>query len=155
MATTQQGRRRAYMRTETSPTMRIQNGASRCSILLLACAYGRNNLTYWDSIKSRNIFWTSLFDSKFLTKTSTVIGSTKADVASQVKYWGDINTQSYNEHNGMGYNEFGEFPEDGYSDEVGSVSGNRRYSCAASASWHDERTLFIKVQIIDTYFGNI
>jgi hypothetical protein len=70
-----------------------------------ACAYGRNNLTYWDSIKSRNIFWTSLFDSKFLTKTSTVIGPTKDDVASQVKYWGDINTQSYNEHNGMGYNE--------------------------------------------------
>lgn len=56
---------------------------------------------------------------------------------------------------GMRYNEAGEFPEDGYSDEMGTIPGNRRYDCVASAAWHDEQNLFIKVQVIDTYFGNL
>ena len=56
---------------------------------------------------------------------------------------------------GMGYNEFGKFPEDGYSDVVGSVAvpGNK-YDCACSAIWAEPQKLQIKVQIIDKYFGN-
>ncbi|MBO5667416.1 MAG: hypothetical protein J6S45_08210, partial [Firmicutes bacterium] len=29
------------------------------------------------------------------------------------------------------------------------------YKCAASAAWTEEKKLFIKVQIIDDYFGNL
>ena len=50
-------------------------------------------------------------------------------------------------------NEFTFFPQDGYSDEIGTVAGNRRYKCAVSASWVKESHLTIKVQAIDTYFG--
>lgn len=55
---------------------------------------------------------------------------------------------------GFGENEFFPFPEEGYSDMVGTQKGNRLYSCAASAAWVSDYQLFIKVQIIDTYFGN-
>lgn len=54
---------------------------------------------------------------------------------------------------GMLYNEFGPFPQDGYSDLVGSVPGAYRYQCAASAAWLAPDKLHIKVQIIDKYFG--
>ncbi|MBO5453881.1 MAG: beta-lactamase family protein [Clostridia bacterium] len=56
---------------------------------------------------------------------------------------------------GMGRNEFGIFPQEGYSDEVGTVfaKGNY-YKCASSAKWTHENQLQIKVQIIDKYFGN-
>lgn len=54
---------------------------------------------------------------------------------------------------GMLKNEFAEFPQMGYSDKIGSMPGNRLYKCAASAAWLSDRQLFIKVQIIDTYFG--
>ena len=51
-------------------------------------------------------------------------------------------------------NAFGEFPEDGYSDKVGSVAApGNKYKCAASAAWVDNERMFIKVQIIDKYFG--
>ena len=51
-------------------------------------------------------------------------------------------------------NAFGYFPEEGYSDEVGSVSAEgHKYRCAASAAWIEPQKLFIKVQIIDKYFG--
>lgn len=52
-------------------------------------------------------------------------------------------------------NAFGEFPQDGYADEIGTVSGNRRYACAASAAWVEPHKLNLQVQIIDTYFGNM
>ena len=54
---------------------------------------------------------------------------------------------------GMCKNEFSLFPQAGYSDEIGSRSGERLYKCAASAAWVSDYQLFIKVQIIDTYFG--
>ena len=54
---------------------------------------------------------------------------------------------------GIGGNVFGEFPQDGYADEMACVPGNRRYACAASAAWTDDTKLNLKVQIIDTYFG--
>jgi len=55
---------------------------------------------------------------------------------------------------GLGKNVFTEFPQDGYSDLVATQSGNRRYKCAASAAWLPNNTMDLKVQIIDTYFGN-
>lgn len=56
---------------------------------------------------------------------------------------------------GMCYNEFAPFPQAGYSDTVGSQKGNRLYNCAASAAWVSDNQLFIKIQIIDTYFGRL
>lgn len=55
---------------------------------------------------------------------------------------------------GIGKNVFSIFEQDGYSDKTGSVAGNRRYSCACSACWISPSALHIKLQIIDTYFGN-
>ena len=65
------------------------------------------------------------------------------------------NAQGYKELPfGLGHNEFGDFPEDGYSDEIGSVAApGNKYHCAASAAWMEEKKLRIKVQIIDKYFG--
>ena len=56
---------------------------------------------------------------------------------------------------GVGYNEFAKFPEEGYSDMVGTeyARGNR-YDCACSADFPEENKLRIKVQVIDKYFGN-
>ena len=54
---------------------------------------------------------------------------------------------------GFGFNEFYPFPQEGYSDLVGAQKGNRLYDCAGSAAWVTDYQLFIKVQIIDTYFG--
>ena len=56
---------------------------------------------------------------------------------------------------GMCCNEFSYFPQEGYSDMIGTKPGNRLYRCASSAAWVDEKRLLIKVQIIDTYFGNL
>ena len=56
---------------------------------------------------------------------------------------------------GLCENVFGEFPQDGYSDLIGTVRGDRRYACAASAAWVEPHKLNLQVQIIDTYFGNL
>ncbi len=57
---------------------------------------------------------------------------------------------------GMCKNVFTKFPEYGYSDLVGGVSAERNsYSCAASAAFVEPHKLFIKVQIIDKYFGRL
>lgn len=65
-----------------------------------------------------------------------------------------INGQGYKEISfGMCENEFGKFPQKGYSDMVGSEEGERLYDCAASAAWVSDYQLFIKVQITDSYFG--
>lgn len=57
---------------------------------------------------------------------------------------------------GIGKNVFAKFPQEGYSRNYGSVSekGNY-YDCAASAAWLEPAKLFLKVQIIDEYFGNL
>lgn len=57
---------------------------------------------------------------------------------------------------GLCKNEFGLFPEEGYSREVGSVycPGNY-YKCAASAAWKSREHLKLNVQIIDDYFGRL
>ncbi|MBQ7036787.1 MAG: serine hydrolase [Clostridia bacterium] len=57
---------------------------------------------------------------------------------------------------GMCENTFGLFPQEGYADEVGGVYTPGHYlKCAASAAWVMPHQLFIKVQIIDKYFGNL
>lgn len=56
---------------------------------------------------------------------------------------------------GIGYNEFGYFPETGYSDLVAmEFAPGNKYKCACSAKWEKQNHLHIKVQIIDKYFGN-
>lgn len=53
-------------------------------------------------------------------------------------------------------NAFGAFPQEGYADEVGTVKTKGHfYRCAASAAWIEPKKLFLKVQIIDKYFGNL
>ena len=56
---------------------------------------------------------------------------------------------------GLTKNVFGPFPEEGYDDLVGGVPGDRLYHCAASAAWVSPYQLLLRVQIIDTYFGNL
>lgn len=57
---------------------------------------------------------------------------------------------------GFGHNVFGLFPQEGYSDQVGSVPASGHfYKCAASGAWVEPSKLFLKIQIIDTYFGNL
>lgn len=57
---------------------------------------------------------------------------------------------------GIGHNEFGKFPQTGYSDMVaGANEPGHMYDCAVSADWPEESKLRIKVQIIDKYFGNM
>ena len=56
---------------------------------------------------------------------------------------------------GMCCNEFSYFPQYGYSDTIGTKQGNRLYKCATSGAWVSEHQLFIKCQIIDTYFGTL
>lgn len=56
---------------------------------------------------------------------------------------------------GLLENAFVKFPQEGYSDEVGSVeTKDFYYDCAASAAWVEPQKLLLKVQIIDRYFGN-
>ena len=57
---------------------------------------------------------------------------------------------------GMCRNEYGDFPQEGYAGTVGSVqTKGHYYRCAASAAWVEPQKLFMKIQIIDAYFGNL
>jgi len=57
---------------------------------------------------------------------------------------------------GMGQNVYGFFPKQDMPNEVGNqVEKGYRHKYAASAAWVEERKLFIKVQIIDKYLGNL
>lgn len=57
---------------------------------------------------------------------------------------------------GMCENVFDKFPQEGYSDDVGGVrTKGFYYDCAASAAWVEPQKLFLKVQIIDRYFGRL
>lgn len=65
------------------------------------------------------------------------------------------NAQGYKEIEfGLCENVFGAFPQDGYSDLIGSQKGASRYPCAASAAWAGNQ-LMIKVQILGAYLGNL
>ncbi len=54
-------------------------------------------------------------------------------------------------------NHFTKFPQYGYSGPRGGVrtTDGSLYDCAASAAWSAEGTLYLRVQIIDRYFGNM
>ncbi len=59
---------------------------------------------------------------------------------------------------GLGKNVFCKFPQLGYSDiHTGLPSKNPdfMYDCAASAAWGEEKKLLLRVQIIDTFLGNM
>ena len=57
---------------------------------------------------------------------------------------------------GVNRNEFGRFPEFGYSDGVGGArtTNGFTYKDAVSLAWLEDKKLMICVQIIDRYFGN-
>ena len=71
--------------------------------------------------------------------------------------WYYTNAQGHKELRfGRCENVFGDFPEEGYSDIIGGqVAPGHKYHCATSAAWSSETELYIKVQIIDKYFGNL
>lgn len=55
---------------------------------------------------------------------------------------------------GLGYNEFSQFPQEGYSDLIATISEpGHKYDCAVSADWPEEKKLRLKIQIIDKYFA--
>lgn len=57
---------------------------------------------------------------------------------------------------GFGHNVFAQFPEEGYSDEIGNqIADGNTYRAAFSADWPEEKKLRLRVQIIDKYFGNL
>lgn len=58
---------------------------------------------------------------------------------------------------GINYNEFGKFPQLGYSTHTGGVrsTDGSMYNDAVSGAWLDEQRLLICVQIIDEYLGNL
>lgn len=55
---------------------------------------------------------------------------------------------------GLTENAFYPFPEEGYSNEIGGIPGTRPYRAAASGAWSSPDTLWIKLQLLDDYFGN-
>ncbi len=57
---------------------------------------------------------------------------------------------------GMGENVFGVFSQEGYSNDVTmKATKNFYYKCACSAVWEEPQKLYIKVQVIDKYFGRL
>lgn len=59
---------------------------------------------------------------------------------------------------GLGKNVFTKFPQLGYSDihaTLPSYNPDFMYDCAVSAAWGEEKKLMLRVQIIDTFLGNI
>ena len=55
---------------------------------------------------------------------------------------------------GFGHNEFGKFPQEGYSDMIATIpEPGHMYDCAVSADWPEEKKLRLQIQIIDKYFG--
>lgn len=63
------------------------------------CAVCRKELKdFWTPNQSTNLFWNALFDMNLLTKDAD-------GFINEINYVGDINLQSYNEHDGIGYSE--------------------------------------------------
>ena len=57
---------------------------------------------------------------------------------------------------GRGQNVFGQFPETGYSAEVGGVvCEGHTYRCASSFAWDSVDQMNARIQIIDDYIGNL
>lgn len=56
---------------------------------------------------------------------------------------------------GLCENTFADFPQEGYSDRVGSVPGDRLLAGAYSGAWREDTEFRLKVQIIDIHLGNM
>lgn len=68
-----------------------------------ACAYGRGNDNIdWNPLISRNLFWKSMFLGKFISSKAY---TSNVKYIPEVKYFGEIDMHSFNEHKGMGYSE--------------------------------------------------
>lgn len=57
----------------------------------------------WTPEVFKNLFWNSMFDANFLTITSNSADS--ITYLNELRYVGDINMHSYNDHSNMGYSE--------------------------------------------------
>jgi hypothetical protein len=76
---------------------------------------------------------------------------------------GDYGTLAYTNEQGdkllrfgLKENVFGDFPQEGYADEIGGTyARGHYYKCAASAGWIEPQKLFLKVQIVDKYFAQL
>lgn len=55
---------------------------------------------------------------------------------------------------GIGSYQQGRFPELYFDDQIG-ITGRRPYRCLAAASWVEECKLYVRVCIVDTYFGGL
>lgn len=76
-----------------------------------ACAWCRGNqsdnnflkyYTKWDPTISKNLFWNSMYNGGFITLSKDEANN---DVVPEIMYFGDINMHSFNQHQGMGYDE--------------------------------------------------
>ena len=58
---------------------------------------------------------------------------------------------------GVNYNEFGKFPEYGYSNDFGGLrtTDGFLYNDAVSFAWLEEKKVMVYAQVIDRYFGNV
>ncbi len=118
-----------------------------CKTLKLAAAVGDSVSPIADKISGKT--YTLADNPMGITKLSITFNGDKGELA-YTNAQGDKKLPF-----GMCENVFDKFPQSGYSDMVGTQSGDRLYDCAASAAWISDDTLMIKVQIIDTYFGNL
>ena len=83
-----------------------------------ACACFKNTLPSWDPTYSKVLFWNFMFG-----KPDKPDQIDKVITENDIKYIGDINLQSYNEVDGIGYSEiYCHIPNDA---QVGKYKGNR------------------------------
>ncbi len=111
----------------------------------------------------KNTYKTSFAD-EINGKTYTVIGNNPTGITEfSFEFAGECGAFKYTNAQGdkvlkfgLGYNEFGLFPQLGYSNEHGGLktTDGFMYKCAVSGGWSEEKKLNLRVQIIDKYFGN-
>lgn len=109
------------------------------------------------AVKSEHNDFEKLIDGKVYTLNKNPMGITKLSF----KFTSGRCEMNYTNQQGdktlyfrIGENEFSRFPQEGYSDKVGSqFAPGRYYKCAASGGWIEEKKLFIRVQAIDDYLG--
>lgn len=93
----------------------FENG---CSIYRMKL---KDGISIWEPSHSSNLFWNTMFDIMGVNDSNT------SKTIPCIKYVGDINLQSYNEHDGMGYSEiYCHIPNDApqyiYSYEIKNIS---------------------------------
>lgn len=105
------------------------------------CALGRGRED-WNSSYSTNLFWNCLFDLEMLTPSMDGDGNLYSD---QIKYVGDINIESYNVHDGMGYSELYCFIPSNVSEKrynyIKHIGDNEEYKSNRSIEGYSESEL--------------